>query len=187
MTAAPPGDTAVRFGICTAALTLTLLYAVVRYHAFGSVPWKDLPVFTVNKAVSWSAVLLLLIGQIRRRRGLHAAPLFGQALALTGLHLVLSLSILTAAWFPAFFADGRFTLSAGISMLAGAIAATLAVGPRRSLRVQIVAPLLVAAHVGLIGYVNWFKPSGWPGGLVPISLLITAAALLLVAFRSRPS
>jgi len=38
---------------------LSMGYAVVRYHLLGSVPWKDLPFFILNKGISLSAFILL--------------------------------------------------------------------------------------------------------------------------------
>jgi hypothetical protein len=31
--------------------------------------------------------------------------------------------------------------------------------------------LFSAAHLFFMGYEGWLKPSGWPGGLAPISLV----------------
>ena len=37
----------------------SLAYAALRYHVLGPVPWKDLPFFIMNKAVSLCAFILL--------------------------------------------------------------------------------------------------------------------------------
>ena len=34
-------------------------YAILRYHIFGPVPWKDFPFFILNKGISLSAFILL--------------------------------------------------------------------------------------------------------------------------------
>jgi hypothetical protein len=46
--------------ICGAFL-LSLGYAVLRYHILGPVPWKDFPLYTLNKGVCLAAFLLLTL------------------------------------------------------------------------------------------------------------------------------
>ena len=43
------------------ALIFGIVYAVVRYHIAGPVPWKDLPFYVLNKGVSLSAFVLLML------------------------------------------------------------------------------------------------------------------------------
>ena len=45
--------------LITGVLVLAILYAVLRYHVAGPVPWKDFPFFILNKGVSLAAFLLL--------------------------------------------------------------------------------------------------------------------------------
>ena len=45
--------------IITTVLIFGLVYAVVRYHIAGLVPWKDFPFFILNKGVALSAFILL--------------------------------------------------------------------------------------------------------------------------------
>ena len=40
---------------------LSLGYAVLRYHILGPVPWKDFPLFILNKGVCLTAFLLLTL------------------------------------------------------------------------------------------------------------------------------
>ena len=40
---------------------LSLGYAVLRYHILGPVPWKDFPLFILNKGVCLAAFLLLTL------------------------------------------------------------------------------------------------------------------------------
>jgi hypothetical protein len=40
---------------------LSLGYAVLRYHILGPVPWKDFPLYTLNKGVCLAAFLLLTL------------------------------------------------------------------------------------------------------------------------------
>ena len=40
---------------------LSLGYAALRYHILGPVPWKDFPLFILNKGVCLAAFLLLTL------------------------------------------------------------------------------------------------------------------------------
>ena len=40
---------------------LSLGYAVLRYHILGPVPWKDFPLYILNKGVCLAAFLLLTL------------------------------------------------------------------------------------------------------------------------------
>ena len=45
--------------IIAITLIFSIGYAVLRYHIFGPVPWKDFPFFILNKGISLSAFILL--------------------------------------------------------------------------------------------------------------------------------
>ena len=40
-------------------LALGIAYAIVRYHLAGPVPWKDFPLYILNKGLSLAAFVLL--------------------------------------------------------------------------------------------------------------------------------
>ena len=91
--------------------------------------------------------------------------------------------------YPKFFEeDGTLTLLAGLSMLGGVLAFVVLWSYNLSFqtflredqafirfitsrRFLLAALLLGAAHVFFMGYQGWLKPSGWHGGLPPISLV----------------
>jgi len=45
--------------IITIVMVFGLAYAITRYHLVGPVPWKDFPMFILNKGISLSAFILL--------------------------------------------------------------------------------------------------------------------------------
>ena len=45
--------------IITIVMVFGLAYAITRYHLVGPVPWKDFPMFILNKAISLSAFIML--------------------------------------------------------------------------------------------------------------------------------
>ncbi|MDO8836112.1 MAG: hypothetical protein Q7V01_10975, partial [Vicinamibacterales bacterium] len=119
----------------------------------------------------------------RRDPAAYREDLWDVAWRLVLIHVSLSLALYGAAYFPAFFVDGRLTWQAGVSLLAGAIAA----GGAGAIRAPhgLAAPvrmvggltLLVGVHAGVIGYANWFTPASWPGYLFPITLVSFVAGL----------
>lgn len=177
-------------------LALTLTYSILRYHVFGTVEWSQLPLYVLNKAVSWTGLTLLALAYMRRDRS--AAREFGVLGAfLAGGHVVMSLAMLSPAYYAKLFEGARLSgwgsgvVLAGVSaamVLALPAIATLpgvhaALGEARWLRWQRAGYwtlALAAAHCALLGWKGWLTPGAWQGGLPPITLLgfLTAIAPL---------
>jgi hypothetical protein len=181
-------------------LVFGLAYAMLRYHIVGPVPWKDFPFFILNKGVSLSAFILLTCNfgfgplknlGVRVPEGWLNAR---KALGMTGfllvlIHALMSFLLFRPAVYGSFFeADGTLTLMAGLSMLGGIMAFVVLWGYNLSFQtflredrafIQFItsrkfllfALLLGAVHLFFMGYAGWLKPSGWHGGLPPISLV----------------
>jgi len=179
-------------------LLLTFVYAVLRYNVFGGVAWAQVPVYIVNKSVSWAGLLLLGMSLLAREKDVRRY--FGtRAVAALFGHLLLSIMILNPAYFAKFYgADGRMTLAAEFSMFAGAVgflflaslfylngvekpstAASLRAGWGRAVL------WCGAVHVAAMGYTGWLTPEAWHGYLPPISLLSFLAALFVLYRRHR--
>ncbi|MFM2092373.1 MAG: hypothetical protein RLZZ127_2862 [Planctomycetota bacterium] len=172
-------------------------YAVIRYHLCKGVPWAEFPLYTVNKAFALAGLALVCAALVQLRRG-RTPSLAGWAAAFMAIHVVVSLSILEPGTFPKYFADGRLTMAARWSWLAGVVAAPLLwiVGrgctrPGGAARKRLgAAGLITGVHAALLGAGGWFTPSGWPGGMLPITLLaalLAVAAALLAALSDRRS
>lgn len=182
---------------------LSLGYAVLRYHIFGPVPWKDFPFFIMNKGISLSAFILLTFNfSLGPLNNLGVKVPKGwlnsrKALGMTGfllvlVHALISFMLFKASVFGKFFEeDGTVTLIAGLSMLCGILAFVILWGMNLSFqtylsedkvfirfitsrRFLLAAMLLGAAHLFFMGYKGWIDPSGWHGGLPPISLIAFA-------------
>jgi len=180
-------------GTVIAILGLSLGYATLRYNVFKGIPWTEWPTLTVNKGVAM-AVLLLMVGALvlrepgRRRRMLSAS---GRLLL---VHLALSLVLLGPVSYPSFFQEGKPTGLVALSLLLGAIGAATVpsviradlsfAAPHAFLRLGLFA-FLAGLHAALLGLGNWWHPSGWPGGMPPITLISFLAGLagLLAGFR----
>jgi DMSO/TMAO reductase YedYZ heme-binding membrane subunit len=189
--------------IIAIALLFGLAYAVVRYHVAGPVPWKDFPFFVLNKGFSLSAFILLAcnfsfgplhsLGVKVPQGWLNAR----KALGMTGfllvlIHALMSFMLFSPNVYGKFFqTDGTLTLLAGLSMLGGVLAFVVLWAYNLSFqthlredkafiqfitsrRFMLVAMILGGAHLFFMGYEGWLNPSGWHGGIPPVSLVAFA-------------
>ena len=186
--------------IILVTVLLSVGYAVLRYHVAGPVPWKDFPFFILNKGICLAAFLLLTLnfslGPLNNL-GLPVSPGWlnaRKALGMTGflmvlIHVLMSFMLFSPAVYAKFFVEnGTLTLLAGLSMLFGVLAFVVLWGYNMSFqtflredkafiqfitsrRFMLFALLLGAAHLFFMGYGGWLEPSGWHGGLPPISLV----------------
>jgi hypothetical protein len=189
--------------IITVALLFGLGYAVVRYHVAGPVPWKDFPFFILNKGFSLSAFILLAFnfsfGPLHSL-GVHVPQGWlnaRKALGMTGfllvlIHALMSFMLFSPSVYGQFFdPDGTLTLLAGLSMLGGILAFVVLWAYNLSFqthlredkafiqfitsrRFMLVAMVLGGAHLFFMGYEGWLNPSGWHGGIPPVSLVAFA-------------
>lgn len=181
-------------------LGLSIAYAILRYHILGPVPWKDFPMFILNKGLCLAAYLLLTLnfalgpfkalgapvpdGLLNARKAMGMA---GFLLAMS--HVLVSFLLFSPAVYGKFFAEnGTLTLYSGLSMLGG-VAAFVALWAYNmsfqtflreekafilfitSRKFMLFGLLLGAAHLFFMGFEGWMNPAGWHGGLPPISLV----------------
>ena len=194
--------------IIVGALSLSLAYAILRYHIAGPVPWKDFPFYILNKALSLAAFLLLALnfglGPLKNL-GVNVAPGWlnaRKALGMTGfllvlIHALMSFLLFTPEVYGSFFGDDRkLTLVGGISMLAGVLAFVVLWGYNMSFQTflredeafirfitsrafLLFALTLGGIHLLFMGYAGWMNPAGWHGGIPPISLVGFTAFVLM--------
>ena len=186
--------------IITLVILFSIAYAIVRYHVVGPVPWKDFPFFILNKGISLAAFILLVcnfglgplnnIGVPVPAAWLNAR----KALGMTGfllvlVHALMSFMLFSPSVYKQFFvADGTLTLLGGLSMLGGVLAFVTLWGYNMSFQTHLRddkkfiefitsrtfllwAMLLGASHLFFMGYKGWLDPSGWHGGMPPVSLV----------------
>ena len=179
---------------------LSLGYAILRYHIVGDVPWKDFPFLILNKGISLAAFILLTLNfglgplknlGIKVTEGwLNARQILGMTgFLLVFIHALMSFMIFKPEIFGKFFEeDGSLTLFGGLSMLGGILAfvvlwaynlafkTTLREDQKfisiiTSRKFLLIAMLFSMAHIFFMGIKGWMNPSGWNGGLPPISLI----------------
>lgn len=173
--------------LIAAASFVALTYATVRYNVFKGVPWSDWPAYTVNKAMAFASLILIVATVIRIRRGLPTASVMAAAGALGLVHSLLSFALLNPLYYPKLYQDGKLTAVAAIAMTLGAMAtAAMDVGARRAhawrplhrhAALALVA-LAVGLHAALPAAKSWLAIDTWPGGMPPITLLSFLAGVL---------
>jgi hypothetical protein len=189
--------------IILVTVLLAIGYSVLRYHIAGPVPWKDFPMFILNKGLCLAGFILLTfnfslgplnsLGVPVSKGWLNAR----KALGMTGfllvlLHALMSFLLFSPAIYGKFFAaNGSLTLLAGLSMLFGVLGFVFLWGYNLSFqtflredaafiqfitsrKVLLFALVLGGLHLLFMGYEGWLKPAGWHGGLPPISLVAFA-------------
>jgi DMSO/TMAO reductase YedYZ heme-binding membrane subunit len=177
------------------------MYATLRYHLFGGVSWSQLPLYTINKAISLSAAILFAASYLSRDRA-KAVERGLAAFVLAVLHSFMSLALLTPVIYPTLYVESRLNLEGGLAVLAGCLALvffamlavssipgikdSLAAGKWRSVRrLGYAALLLTGVHAAAIGIKTWMRPETWPGGLPPITMLSVLATLAPLARKLR--
>jgi DMSO/TMAO reductase YedYZ heme-binding membrane subunit len=189
--------------IIVIVLLFGLVYAVMRYHVAGPVPWKDFPFFILNKGISLSAFILLTcnfgLGPLNNlgvkvpEAWLNARKAMGMTgFLLVLIHVLMSFLLFSPSVYGKFFLDnGSLTLLAGLSMLFGILAFVVLWGYNMSFQTflredkafiqfitsrkfMLFALLLGAAHLFFMGYEGWLQPAGWHGSLPPVSLVAFA-------------
>ena len=179
------------------ALLGSVTYATARYNVFKGVPWCDWPTYTLNKALALSALCLMVIsvgGKSSapgnpKARAVQMASVFGF------LHVMLSLVLLSPAYYERLFVEGRLTAAAGLSMLLGVVAAAAMAGGKGTRRAEdasggprnlALLALVVGFHAMLLGFAGWFAPSEWPGMMPPITLIAFLLGLAAVTIALPP-
>ena len=176
---------------------------MLRYHIVGPIPWKDFPFFILNKGISLSAFILITLNfsfgplknlGVKVPEGcLNARKALGMSgFLLVLIHALMSFMLFKPTVYGKFFEqNGTMTLLAGLSMLAGVLAFVVLWGYNLSFQTHLredkvfiqfitsrkfllIAMMLGAAHLFFMGYKGWITPSGWHGGLPPISLVAFA-------------
>lgn len=155
------------------ALTIAFGYALLRYCVFGDVSFRHAPLFVLNKAVAWAALMLLVISLAGGRWSSPfgrspRSSLTRRAIALGRAHVVASLVLVGPDYYPTLYdPDGRMNLAGEVLIASGVFAVAYPILKSPWARAAIFASL--ALHAGALAAANGVAPERWPGGMPPIS------------------
>ena len=187
--------------------SVCLIYSFIRYITLGPEDVSQLPLYVMNKALSWAGLATIGLSRLlghaaaRKQAGLIGALMIG-------LHVVMSMLVLKPEYLHKFFdsMNGMKLTGAGeASMLTGVLGlgflawmlwatAEQANGSsdsngNLSLLPWVGRAVLIcgAVHVALMGWDIWFAPEKWEnyGHLPPITLLSFVTAVVFLFLRRR--
>jgi hypothetical protein len=161
-------------------LLFTSLYVVIRQAMFGTVSLIHMPVYLMNKGISMTAAVSLFMASLcHMRREMDGLRFWTNACSKSiFIHILLSLSILSKAYFHGFFSDDKMNLTGEVVLLSGALAA-YCYWRRHAAELEtvvwrtltILVSVLVSAHLFAMGFGEWVRVQKWNGALPPTTLL----------------
>jgi hypothetical protein len=99
-------------------LTLSFLYAFIRYHLAAEVPLDQFPIYIANKAISFSALYLICMSSlVREKTERKTMGLLG--VLFSAAHLQMSFLIMNPDYFEKFYSNDKLNAIGGTSMLFG--------------------------------------------------------------------
>lgn len=199
--------------IFSATFAVTLGYAFLRYNVVRNVSYENIPLFIANKAIALTATILIglsfLLGPLARFLPKLFVPhlYLRKHLGVTGfaaaaLHALISLVLLTPAYYPKFFLpNGKMDLIGESSILFGILAFLIFLAisitslppienrmdPRQWKFVQrlgYLAYILILFHVAVMGWAGWWQPESWKFGLASISLISALVIVFVLIMRA---
>jgi hypothetical protein len=176
---------------------VSFLYAVIRYNIFGTTPWKDLPLFILNKAISLTAFILFSISYsydyLNKKIAFFAKSqldkwvIIEATYSLIIIHIVMSFLLFKPEVYAKFFeVNGTLNNLGSLSMFAGIISFALvwsykqySLSNNKDIKQPLIslpgtlngAILLMLVHLFFMGFNGWMTPEKWYGGMPPISLI----------------
>lgn len=182
-------------GKLIAVLLCTTLYTIIRYVIFGHVSPIHVPAYLLNKSVSMASVVFLSYTAFSySKQRVDSLRFWGTAsLHCACIHTLLSLTILSSAYYPKFFNTEKMNLTGEVTILFGVLATYCfwlahsgkSVLVRRRI-FQLLSGFLVVGHLVVMGFGGWLNVEKWHGGLPPISLVSLVFAIAsLVLFSKR--
>jgi hypothetical protein len=172
------------------------VYTLVRYTLFGGVSPIHIPLYLLNKSISLSSVFFLFFTALNHTKNETEKTEFWGTAVLHGtyLHVMLSLALLSKAYYPKFFGLEKMNLTGEITILFGILTVYFFWFVRSKRYVfnqrhifQSVSGLFLIGHLTTMGYTGWLEVGSWHGGLPPISLIgfILATISFILFLKTR--
>lgn len=171
-----------------------MAYAILRYNVFGTVPLVQLPAYITNKALGMASALALLCAAVGHARSQPETlkRWAGVSFGLAAAHVMLSLALWSAEYYPKLFGFGMMNWSGEFTLLFGVLTAWLygamaLFKPKSFQKMRVLAARLLALHCLSLGVLGWLAPAKWFGGMPPISLICFLAALFAARQFAQPA
>lgn len=159
----------------------TLLYAILRYNIFGTIPLTDIPTLIVNKAIAFSMIIILLrafISRIKNRyESFYSLVRVFKIFAI--IHVLISVSLFSCQYYPKLFIDEKLSLYGNLAVLLGVLTFVYTVNKRYRIQ-NLVVFALAALHLFFIGAKTWLDVSKWYGMMPPITLICFLILITLI-------
>ncbi len=182
--------------IIITVIFLCAIYTILRYHVFKGVEWVHFPLYIMNKILSFSGFILLVLSialdPVYRKQGpgwFETRKFLGRTgFVLIILHIIMSFLLFRPEIYDKFFGtDGTLNAIGEWSMLFGAfgIAAYIIMhnsfshmdevnGFQKFIRSPLFgvsALVLSGLHIAIMGFDGWLTPGDWHGGMPSISMV----------------
>ena len=190
---------------------LYFVYAIIRYNVFKGVPYSEIPLYVLNKAISWTAISLISISYLLSTLNslnlkisnelLSERKFFGiSGFFLAAIHVLISIIYLNPTFYSKFYSEnGVLNTLTQLSLLFGIITFVILSIPlfnklspqhekysdkwRQFQNIGYWALFTAILHLGFMGFSGWFDISHWPGKMPPITLLSAIIAFMPLILR----
>jgi hypothetical protein len=178
-------------------LLFCFIYALLRYVIFGPFDAVDIPIFIVNKAVSWGAVTFFLFSIFATSKNLNNAARDYRTFGFWSIlcHALLTMSILDDRHYAKLFEDGNFSLMGQLGVLSGVLVVVMflyyhyyfsnannfTIVTKRITKVKLIL-IMTLAHLFFLGGRGWLKPEEWYGSMPPITLISFIIVLIALFY-----
>ncbi|MBI2109387.1 MAG: ferric reductase-like transmembrane domain-containing protein [Parcubacteria group bacterium] len=198
--------------IFAVVFVISFAYAFVRYNVLRDVPLEQIPLFITNKVLALSSTILIgfsfLLGPLARfwpctfeQKLYLRKPLGVFGFSIAALHGVISLALLSPAYYPKFFLEsGKLNFTGEISALFGTLALFIfsvvsvtsipavasQMNPKQWKTIQRLGYLafsFVLLHVVAMGFRGWLESTSYLYGFVSISLISALFIIAVLALR----
>jgi DMSO/TMAO reductase YedYZ heme-binding membrane subunit len=190
---------------------LSLVYSVVQFIVIRDMPWSNLPLLIANKAIAWTSLVSICLSYLTgifQKTGKRILSgflplrkylgMYGFYLAM--VHIMITLSILTADRFPALYdgirinSKGENVILFGMLCLCGFIMPAISsvkavresISTEKWKRIQQIgygALLANFFHVFSLDYEIWFVTNNWIGNMPPITMIAAVVSMLTLFMK----
>ncbi len=163
------------------------LYSVIRYNIVGPVPIAEIPLFIMNKAISFSMVIIFAFSA--RSYFKSAIQEFINSMSILKgfalIHILISISLLSQQYYPKFFTNDKLSLFGNLTIFFGIISVVYILNKSIKIKNWLFF-LMITFHLFFMGIKGWLSVDKWHGMMPPISLIsfiISTSLIFIYLFK----